>query len=83
MTYAFAGYGVCSSALGLHAFPSDLDLYLFLALVEYLSATGDYDFLNTSLPFYPANSTALPPGAAGYRSIYHLPGEYLLDAASC
>ena len=48
--------------MGLHKFPSDLDIFFFFAITEYLSVTGDWDFLHHSVPFYPKNSTDLPPG---------------------
>ncbi len=50
--YSFAGHGFQSDGVGIHAFPSDLDLFFLLALAEYLSATGDTAFLDASVPFY-------------------------------
>ncbi len=61
MTYAFAGHGHHSDALGIHAAPSDLDLFFLLALSEYLAATGDMDFLNVEVPFYPPGARPAPP----------------------
>ena len=52
ISYAFTGYGVLEGAT-LHEHPSDLDLYFFLGLSEYLSATGDRDFLDGDVPFHP------------------------------
>ncbi len=72
MTYSFVGNGVASSALGLHEYPSDLDIYLFFALQEYLSVTGDFDFLSESIPFHPKNSSSFPPGAQGYTVLDHI-----------
>ncbi len=40
-SYAFQGNGVLDDALGLHARPSDLDLFFLWALSEYVGATGD------------------------------------------
>eukprot|EP00698_Gefionella_okellyi_P021336 TRINITY_DN6891_c0_g1_i1.p1 TRINITY_DN6891_c0_g1~~TRINITY_DN6891_c0_g1_i1.p1 ORF type:complete len:684 (+),score=140.43 TRINITY_DN6891_c0_g1_i1:869-2920(+) len=70
--YAFGGHGVTSDALGLHAYPSDLDLALMLAIVEYVSATGDEGLLFQHVPYYPANSTAFPPGANGTTILDHI-----------
>jgi hypothetical protein len=53
ISYAFAGHGFLSDGLGIHTNPSDLDLFFLLALCEYLSATGDYAFLDEAVPFYP------------------------------
>ncbi len=53
LTYAFGGYGVHSDARGLHKNPSDLDLFFLLAITEYLAATGDFELLQTEVPFYP------------------------------
>ncbi|MFO0612422.1 MAG: hypothetical protein U0414_07535 [Polyangiaceae bacterium] len=52
-SYAFQGHGVLDDALGLHAQPSDLDLFFLWALGEYLGATGDLDLLDARVPFYP------------------------------
>jgi hypothetical protein len=60
MTYAFAGHGHHSDALGIHAAPSDLDLFFLLALSEYLAATGDMDFLDVEVPFYPPGARPAP-----------------------
>ncbi len=59
--YAFAGHGFHSDALGLHAAPSDLDLFFLLALSEYLAATGDWAFLHAEVPFYPRGARPKPP----------------------
>lgn len=53
MTYSFVGNGDISNALNVHTNPSDLDLFFLLALAEYLSATGDYAFLDEKVPYYP------------------------------
>jgi hypothetical protein len=53
ISYAFAGHGFLSDGLSIHSKPSDLDLFFLLALCEYLSVTGDYDFLDEAVPFYP------------------------------
>ncbi len=69
--YAFAGAGWQSDALGVHAKPSDLDLFFLLALSEYLAATGDLDFLSEPAPFYPLGDPTLPPGARGITVLDH------------
>ena len=51
-SYAFQGHGVLDDALGIHAKPSDLDLFFLWALAEYLGATGD-PLLDATAPFYP------------------------------
>jgi cellobiose phosphorylase len=49
--------GVLSSALGLHAYPSDLDLFLLLAVFEHVTVTGDTTWLtNPNIPFYGSTS---------------------------
>ena len=73
LKYAFAGYGVLSSALGLHEYPSDLDIFFLLMISEYMTVTGDWDwFVNASIPFYPKDSSSLPPGAKGYSPLDHV-----------
>lgn len=52
-SYAFQGHGMLDDALGLHARPSDLDLFYLLAMVEYLGATGDVAFLDERVSYYP------------------------------
>lgn len=52
LPYSFVGNGAQDNALGLHAKPSDLDLFFLLALGEYLSATGDQKFLYEEYPLY-------------------------------
>lgn len=84
MTYAFVGHGVNSDALGLHAYPSDLDIYLFFAVHNYLTATGDWvcaplavhsilrysqAFLNETINFHPRDSAILPPGSNGKTTL--------------
>ena len=54
LPYAFSGYGKLDNAL-VHNHPSDLDLFLMLALGEYLAVTGDMAFLDQKVPFYPAS----------------------------
>ncbi len=55
IAYAFAGHGIISDGMGIHTKPSDLDLFFLLAMGEYLSATGDFGFLNEEVPFYPSD----------------------------
>ncbi len=52
-TYAFQGHGVLDDAVGLHASPSDLDLFFLLAMHEYLGATGDLAFLDERVSYFP------------------------------
>lgn len=77
MWYAIGGYGKVSSALGLHKFPSDLDIFLFFGFNEYISATGDIDYItNVNIPFYPKSSTNLPPGAQSNTVLDHIRVAY-------
>jgi len=55
LTYAFSGHGKLDSAI-VHKRPSDLDLFLLMALSEYLAATGDVGFLSHQVPFYGADA---------------------------
>lgn len=52
LPYAGVGFGL-QRGYGLHSFSSDLDLFLFWAMAEYLGATRDLAFLAEQLPFYP------------------------------
>jgi hypothetical protein len=52
-SYAFQGHGRLDDALGLHARPSDLDLFFLLAMNEYLGATGDMAFLDERVSYFP------------------------------
>ncbi|MBX3190789.1 MAG: hypothetical protein KF819_27575 [Labilithrix sp.] len=52
-SYSFQGHGQLDDALGLHAHPSDLDLFFLLAMNEYLGATGDLTFLDERISYYP------------------------------
>lgn len=69
--YSFTGYGVNEGAT-LHEHPSDLDIYFFLGLSEYLAATGDRAFLAESVDFHPKGSASLPPGANGKTVLDHV-----------
>ncbi|MCC6526222.1 MAG: hypothetical protein IT373_26485 [Polyangiaceae bacterium] len=60
IAYAFQGHGVLDDALGLHARPSDLTLFLLWSLGEYLGATGDLAFLDAPMPYHPVEAD---PGA--------------------
>ncbi len=62
ITYSFVGHGAISNGMNIHTNPSDLDLFFLLALTEYLGATGDWAFLNESVPFYPPERPTLAPG---------------------
>ncbi len=52
-SYALQGNGMVDDALGIHAQPSDQDIFFLLAVTEYLGATGDLAFLDAKAPFYP------------------------------
>jgi len=69
MSYAFAGHGFLSNALNVHSKPSDLDIFLLWALVEYLSATGDMAFLDEDVPYYPPDA---PHNARGRSALDHV-----------
>lgn len=68
LPYAFVGYGAVDDALGLHSAPSDLDLFFMLAVVEYLSATGDISILSEKIVFYPPAA----PVEGGKRGLDHV-----------
>ena len=68
IAYGFSGHGFVDNAV-IHDLPSDLDLFLLLALNEYLSATGDMTFLDCKIPFY---AVGLPPGARGKTVLDHV-----------
>lgn len=51
-SYAFQGHGMLDDA-GIHSAPSDLPIFFLWALGEYLGATGDLDYLDERVPFYP------------------------------
>ena len=70
IAYSYHGHGVLEDAL-IHAHPSDLDLFLVLALTEYVAATNDLAFLSRHVPFYPPGA-ALPAGTADDTVIEHL-----------
>lgn len=53
IVYAHGGFGMTSDAGGLHSAPTDLPIFLLWALVEYLGATDDEDFLDEEIPYYP------------------------------
>lgn len=50
--YALGGHGL-ASGLGVHSWSSDLDLFFFMALGEYLGATRDHTFLDEENHYYP------------------------------
>jgi Glycosyl hydrolase 36 superfamily, catalytic domain/Glycosyltransferase family 36 len=55
-SYAFQGHGRLDDALGVHAKPSDLDLFFLWALTEYLGATGDRAFLDEKISYFPRSA---------------------------
>lgn len=67
--YAFTGHGFVDDALGLHAAPSDLDLFFMLAVTEYLAATGDNALLYEEIPFYPPDAAPREGGTTGLDHI--------------
>ena len=61
LPYGYVGNGaLATSAAGLHAHPSDLDLFILMAVSEYLSATGDTAFLDTQIPLYRFDGKTTP-----------------------
>lgn len=50
MTYAWGDFRLRSDALGLHAWPCDLDVFLMMAVSEYVSFTGDVAWMAAQLP---------------------------------
>lgn len=75
LTYAFQGHGQLDDALGLHADPSDVTIFLLFALGEYLGATGDLGFLDQTMPYYPLEAL---PNATVYDHL-HDAVRYLFD----
>ena len=57
-SYAFQGHGMLDDALGIHAHPSDLDIFFLWALTEYVGVTGEASLLDEPAPYYPKE--ALP-----------------------
>lgn len=51
-SYAFQGHGMLDDA-SIHTAPSDLPLFFLWALGEYVGATGDVGFLDSTAPYYP------------------------------
>lgn len=51
--YALIGHGRQTGAV-IHSRSSDLDLFFFWALAEYLAATRDHGLLGETAPYYPA-----------------------------
>jgi hypothetical protein len=75
ISYSWGGNGCAEGYCTLFDFGvrCDLDLSLFLAVAEYISATGDYDFLEEgSIQFHPKDASDLPPGAAGKTTLDHI-----------
>jgi hypothetical protein len=74
ITYAYAGHGILSDGM-IHSNPSDIDLFFLWALSEYLAATGDTDFLNCRVPFYPRD--APPPFGLGDTVLDHARAAFI------
>jgi len=51
MSYGNYGDVALTGAL-IYSLPSDLDIFFFWAISEYLTATRDFDFLDEEVPFY-------------------------------
>jgi hypothetical protein len=72
LSYAFHGHGFLDDAL-IHGAPSDLYLFLFLAVSEYVAATGDYALLEVPVSPHPAGAgPALPVREHLRRGARHL-----------
>lgn len=80
LPYAYCGNGYHSDALGLHTTPTDLDLFLLLALNEYLAATGDQSFLDASLPYYPRGQRPPAPYTDSVFDHIRITVRHLIDA---
>jgi hypothetical protein len=65
-SYAFQGHGILDDALGIHAKPSDLDIFFLWAISEYVGATGDA-LLDANEPYYPKEAL---PAAIGYDHVH-------------
>lgn len=78
MHYAHAGRGQVVSG-GIHSYPSDLPIFLIWALTEYVWATGDLDFLNKEIPFYPKERETSSTVAARIEIAF----RYLKDNLGC
>jgi hypothetical protein len=74
MFYAHTGHGRCTST-GIHHAPTDLPLFLLWALTEHVWATGDVDFLDEVVPFYPKHAGA----ASTVRERARLAWRYVRD----
>lgn len=59
-SYAVGGYGYLSSAV-IHFRPSDLDLFYFLGIAEYIAATGDLSILDAEEPLWPRENCPRVP----------------------
>lgn len=77
-SYAFQGHGMLDDAMGIHAAPSDLDLFFLWALSEYVGATGDELFLERRVPFYPKearpDATVRDHAVAALRHLFDVVG---------
>ncbi len=52
LAYSFTNFGQVDTAT-IHSRPSDLDIFLLWSLGEYLAVTGDLNFLDEKVEFYP------------------------------
>jgi Glycosyl hydrolase 36 superfamily, catalytic domain len=70
LAYSIGGFGQLSTAL-IHEHPSDLELFLWWGLAEYVFATGDVSILDAAEPFWPRSRSQPRPIrahiAAGWR----------------
>ncbi|RMF16257.1 MAG: hypothetical protein D6761_06580 [Candidatus Dadabacteria bacterium] len=60
LSYAVGGYGQLSDA-GIHTNPSDVDLFLWWGIAEYVAATGDQTILDAMEPWWPKDESASRP----------------------
>lgn len=58
ISYGTSGFGQLQDAI-VHSKPSDLDLWLMWAVVEYVQATRDFDFLDLSVSLHPPGAGAM------------------------
>jgi hypothetical protein len=75
--YAHVGHGKCTGFV-VHSKSSDLDLFVFCALAEYLGATRDIGFLDEDAAFYPPaagrSGTVLDHVRASFGHLEHRVG---------
>ncbi len=75
LVYATSGFGNLTG-VGIHEHPSDLDLFFFWGVAEYVFATGDRSILDDVEPFWPKDAAAPQPIAEHLR----VGARHLLDS---